>query len=319
MSLSEDLPLPRFADFRKALTGKVAEDVCPSPLDPAAFLPPAWSARLRQAGACPRAPGPRPAGGGGATAAARAAAQSEQMFQVLSLTQLHVVSAQFDIRGVCGLCLRDGECDALLDLAIKEGCSAGAADEPASLAFRSLRQRWVNLSQLLNQVRGAAPLVPWEAEWILVSLLVWLLGRFCTSRAVPDDEQAARRFGLDMLCAVDKGFVWPALSGGTTAAASDERLRCLRELYAAAQWDLRYWLSSSDLTTAPIDQHPSAVGVGHAWLGSVASLVPVDGATAAPALPRLDWHQVGLPTIHPDRHPDLRLQMWASVPTRTLR
>ena len=74
------------------------------------------------------------------------------------------------------------------------------------------------------------------------------------------------------------------------------------------------WVATLSLAPALLNTRPEAIGVGHAWLGSEASLAPAGSAAPVPVLPGLDWHELSLPVIHPDRHPGLLLQIWAGVP-----
>ena len=142
---------------------------------------------------------------------------------------------------------------------------------------------------------------------------VWLLGQFRTDREVPEETHAARRLGRELLDAFDNGFAWSA-SRAVTADFSAERVRCLEELRAAAEWDLRTWLRSLGIASAPPGTCPEAIGVGHAWLGNDASLTQDSNTAPTSVLCALDWHKCGLPVIHPRRHPGLLLQVWAHVP-----
>ena len=308
VSLWAGRPPPRFLDLQRALADTNPERKNCNPLDPAASMQSVWSLRLRVTDARRRAPEQRLLD---TDAAARVGQPAEGSFaQLLALSELYC------IRGVCELRLRDGKCDALLDLFVRN--VGKAADEEANHVFPSLRRRWFNVSELLACLLAAsAPesteITPAVAEWVLLSSLVWLLGQFCTDREVPEETHAARRLGRELLNAFDNGFVWSA-SHGVTADFSAERVRCLEELRAAAEWDLRTWLRSLGIASAPPSARPEAIGVGHAWLGNDASLTQDDNAAPTSELCALDWHKCGLPAIHPRRHPGLLLQVWAHVP-----
>ena len=301
---------PRFLDLQRALADTASGRRTCNPFDSTVSMQSVWSLRLRVADARRRAPEQRLLY---ADAAARVGQPAEG-----SCAQLLALSELYCIRGVCGLRLRDGRCDALLDLFVRN--VGVAADEEANHVFPSLRRQWFNVSELLACLRAAsAPesteVTPAVAEWVLLSALVWLLGQFRTDREVPEETHAARRLGRELLDAFDNGFAWSA-SRAVTADFSAERVRCLEELRAAAEWDLRTWLRSLGIASAPPGARPEAIGVGHAWLGNDASLTQDSNTAPTSVLCALDWHKCGLPVIHPRRHPGLLLQVWAHVPIR---